>query len=314
MILTEDEVIERVDEYTLYSFYTEIPELIINSKYSSPLREGDLRPSFGVFERKYGKSIFQFLWKDNRLPAPNFGDIFYLVQRLYMFETRFEAVLKVCADFGFTESFDASKVLKKVMKVKEPSNIRIKSKPFSAANIAYWNQFNISKQILDRFNVTNVDYYFLYDSQEVPFMSGVPTYAYRIFDKYQIYKPKPKYFMTNWDALCIPGLAQLQRTDLLILTKSYKDIMFLSSLGFDAMAPKAENHIPQKEFIQYCSNRYARVVTLFDNDGKTSEHLYPFEHLQIPLDTGVKDPTDHCARYGTEPTFKLLNKLIYGNT
>lgn len=310
-ILSEEEILERVDEYSLYSFYLGF-EPVIGGKCSSPLRDGDLQASFGVFVKKYGHPTpHDLLWKDSGMKAPNWGDIFYLVQRLYGLETRFEAILKVCADFGFAEGFEAVKVLIKIPKYKEPSNIRIHSKPFSYVELAYWRQYNITPEILDEYNVTNVDYYFLYDSQEEPWYPKAPMYAYRIFDKYQLYSPKPKFFANNWTDVCIPGFKQLKGTDLLIITKSMKDIMCLRSFGYDATAPKAENSIPDELFLKYCINRYKRVVTLFDNDGKTSEHLYPFEHLQIPLTLGAKDPTDYCALHGPNKTLSLINNLLW---
>jgi hypothetical protein len=309
-ILSEEEILERVDEYTLYSFYLGF-EPVIGSKYSSPLREGDLRHSFGVFVKKYGlPTPHDFLWKDSGMKSPNHGDIFYFVQRLYGLETRFEALCKVCAD-QFGGEFAVDKVLSKIPKFKEPSNIRIKSRPFKAVELAYWRQYNITPEILEKYHVTAVLYYYIYDSQEEPWYPTQSMYAYRIFGKYQLYSPKPKFFTNNWTDACFPGLEQLQGTDLLIITKAMKDIMCLRSFGYDATAPKAENCIPDTLFLEYCMKRYKRVVTLFDNDGKTSEHLYPFEHLQIPLSSDTKDPTDYCARYGPDKTRSLLNTLLW---
>ncbi len=310
-ILSEEEILERVDEYSLYSFYLGF-EPLIGAKYSSPLRDGDLRHSFGVFVKKYGlPTPHDFLWKDAGMRAPNFGDIFFLVQKMYGLETRFEALLKVCADFGFVEGFDVDKVLVKTPKFKEPSHIRIKSKPFSVAELAWWRKYNVTEEILNEYHVSSVDYYFLYDSQLEPWYPKASMYAYRIFNKYQLYSPNPKFFVMDWTDVCIPGFEQLKGTDLLIITKSVKDIMCLRSLGYDSMAPKAENNIPDQLFLEYCKNRYKRVVTLFDNDGKTSEHLYPFEHIQVPLTTGTKDITDYCALYGPTKTLNLLNNLLW---
>lgn len=310
-ILSEEEILERVDEYSLYSFYLGF-EPVIGKKYSSPLREKDDRFSFGVYVRKYGIAITEFMWKDNGMVEPNFGDIFFLVQKMYGFSTRLEAVLKVLADQGIGDGFETTKLLVKTPRFKPPANIRIKSRPFNAVDLAYWRQYNVSEEILQKYNTTAVQYYYLYDYQVDPFYPK-QMYAYRIFDRYQLYSPFPKYFVNNWTELCIPGFQQLKGSELLILTKSMKDIMCISSFGFEVMAPKAENNIPKTTFIEYCKKRYKRVVTLFDNDGKTSEHLYPFEHLQIPLSTGCKDPTDYCARYGPKATFKLLNNLLWPN-
>ena len=50
--VTEQLILERVDEYSLYCYYMGY-EPIIGKKYHSPLRKGDDDPSFVIFERKY---------------------------------------------------------------------------------------------------------------------------------------------------------------------------------------------------------------------------------------------------------------------
>jgi len=308
--LTEVEVLERVDEYSLYSFYLGF-EPVVKATYSSPLREGDLRPSFGMFVRSYGGNLpHEYLWKDNALPAPNHGDIFDLIRNLYGLETRLEAMVKVACDFQLVEgNFELAKHIQKVPKIRPAANIRVKSKNWSKEDLDYWQQYNINADLLAKYNTTAVDYYYLYDDQVDPYFPR-KMYAYRIYDKYQLYCPSPKYFTNNWTDSCIPGFQQLESYDLLIITKAMKDVIHLRSLGFESIAPKGENHIPNPQLLEYVKKRYKRVVTLFDNDGKTSEHLYPFEHIQIPLLTGIKDPTDYCAIFGPEKTKELILDLL----
>lgn len=314
-LLSEQEILERVDEYSLYCFYLEF-EPIIGHVYQSRLRTRDTRASFGLYERRYGGDLpHEFMWKDQGLPYPNFGDIFDLLVVLFEeVENRCDAMFKVASDFGLSDStkeFTKKLVITPVKK--EPARIRIKSRNFTEFDLNYWNQYNVTESILHRFNATGVEYFFLHDSDKVPSRPKGPMYAYRIFDRYQLYQPNPKFFIMDWTESCIPGFAQLDHgRDLLIITKAMKDIMFFYSLGFNAIAPRAENMIPSPLLLEWVTKNFGRVVTFFDNDGKTSPHLYPFESLTIPLSTGTKDPTDHCKLYGVDATLELINTLLYG--
>lgn len=313
--ISEREILERVDEYSLFCFYLEF-EPTIGKQYRSKIRPGDERPSFGIYKRKFGGDLpNEFMWKDQGMPVGkymNYGDVFDLVMVLFQYETRLEALMKVASDHDLMSGKDTGvkRLLDIPQRSKEKAEIRILSKDFDARDLAYWSKYNITPEILKRYNVTSVDTYYMYASDLFPTKAVFPMYAYRIYHMYQLYQPKPKAFFMNWDERCIPGAQQLDRTDLLIITKAYKDVMFLKSLGFDSICPKAENNIPTRDLIESAKNRYNRVVTLFDNDDKSSPHLYPFESLFIPKETGIKDPTDFCAVFGPQETFQLLNTLL----
>lgn len=312
-MLSEQEILERLDEYSLYCYYLEF-EPVVGSVYSSRLRNVDDKPSFGIFERKYGGDRpHEYMWKDQALPCnPNYGDIFDLVKVLYQLDTRFGALIKVATDFGLIEGTTPlvkSLVVKPVKK--EPAHIRVKSRAFNYKDLQYWKQYNITEPLLREYNVTAVDYYFLRDSDQYPSSPRGLMYAYRIFDKYQLYQPHPKFFIMDWTDTCIPGFQQLKFLDMLIITKSFKDVMFFRSMGFDAIASRAENMIPDPLLFEWINKRYKRCVTWFDNDGKTSPHLYPYPSVTVPLETGTKDPTDYCAKYGPDKALNLIQKILY---
>ena len=68
LLFSGEDILERVDEYTLYCSYLGF-EPLIGAKYISPLRSStdssvDTDPSFGIYERKYGKGSHEFMWKD----------------------------------------------------------------------------------------------------------------------------------------------------------------------------------------------------------------------------------------------------------
>jgi hypothetical protein len=327
---SDSDILERVDEYSLYCHYLgqiyQDPDFepLIGKKYNSPIRPGDDAPSFNVFERWYNTGHIllnsEFLWKDHGSNLHGPMDIFDLVMFMHHLPSRIHAKWKICGDFNLGEApslagFTNSSLLYHEPKYMEPINIKIKSRNFNARDLMYWNQFGVDEWTLNRFNCTAVDCYWLQDSKQVPLFPKGIGFAYRIFERYQLYFPlqeKKKRFRTNWTDVCIPGFKQLDRsrTDLCIITKSYKDIMCLSARGYNVIAPRGENIMLPAECIQWLQKTYKRTVTLFDNDDKHKAKFYPFEELHIPLDTGVKDPTDYCSRYGIEATDRLLKQLL----
>lgn len=315
--VTEQSILERVDEYSLYCFYLE-SQPAIGGIYHSKIRK-DVYPSFGIFEltRRPTRAVeyfTQFAWKDNGVGK--IGDIFDLVQILCTLPTRTDAMFKIATDMGLLEG--TIPVTK--LEIVEPTRttvcrIRVETQEFTPQDISYWNQFNISEQILKEYNCRRVKYYFLNEYQPCPY-APKQMYSYRIHDRYQLYQPfeeKSKKFRNDWTEIHIPGITQLQRRDLCIVTKAYKDVMSLRSFGFDAVSPRGENIPLSSRAIEYLQKRYSKVVVLFDNDGKHSAHLYPFPAIEVPIESETKDITDYCKKYGPAETLKLLNKLLYGN-
>lgn len=318
--VTEQEILERVDEYSLYCFYLEF-EPVIGVNYKSVLRDGDDQPSFGVFERtkaRYDGGTFpnEYLWKDQGLgKRRNFGDLFDMVQILFDLPTRAHAVWKIASDFkiGTTESYELPKAFRKVEPVKTPpTRIRVQSRPFNARDLAYWSKYNVTTDILDRYNCTAVKYVFFSDDQLIP-TSPLQAYAYRIHNRYQIYQPhapREYKFRNDWTEFCVPGWQQLTGKELCINTKSCKDVMCLRSFGYDAVSPRSENILLPVEAVSAMKKRFKRIITLFDNDGKHSAHKYEFEQRFIPIESGTKDVSDFCAKYGPEKTAELLKQLL----
>lgn len=315
---SDNDILERVDEYSLYCHYLEF-EPIIGKKYSSPIRLGDEDPSFAIFERRYGfgtiMPVSEFLWKDQAVTTHGPQDIFDLIAILNGYTSRIQAYWKVCGDFGLGGApiIESRQILFKEPKYLEPIDIKVKSREFNKRDTLYWKQYNVNEPILRQYNCSAIECYWLTKTQQYPGYPKGLGFAYRIYNKYQLYFPfqiKKKKFRNNWIDSCIPGFQQLQNTDTCIITKAYKDVMSLRGFGFDAIAPRGENIMLPNEVIEYISKRYKNVFTLFDNDGKHKAHQYPFRECHIPLESGQKDLTDYCAYYGVDKTYSLLKTLL----
>lgn len=326
MCTDKDSLLRQVDEYTLYCHYLGFEPDVRGRAYASPLREGDDTPSFGVFYSKYRKDV-EFMWKDHAYVNPVTkvsgitGDIFTLVSMMFGYTTFIEALNHIKDDFGLGKYAEKrEKVIQAIAPERVEYNISIKSRPFTPRDLSYWAQFNVNRNILQQYNVYAVQCYWMIRDQRFPTYPNSACYAYRIWDKYQIYKPfedKKRKFRNNWGDLYVPGFEQLQyNSDLLIITKAYKDIMTFRSFGYEAVASKGEDIPLPDKFMAMAKQRYKRIVTWQDNDGKTGvEKYYPdLQHYVCPgnpLNGDPKDPSDYCKRFGSEQTAQLFHQTLW---
>lgn len=309
--IDEDEVLELVDEYTLYCHYLEFePELRWN--YSSPLRSDDQSPSFAVFPSV--KADREYFWKDSGAKGDS-GDIFKLVQLLYGFSSRWEALVRVKSDFKLGEILpDTPKIVRNTVIIKDPADIRIKSRTIYPDEYAWWNCFNISPEILTQYRVSGLYWFKLKPSQYTPVFPPKFSFVYRVYDRYQLYFPfqqKGAKFRSDLLESYVMGLEQLTFTsDTLIITKSYKDVMCLRSFGYEAVSPRSENVPMPQGFFDWVNARYTKKLVLFDNDMKHRGEWYPYKKIYVPEQSGSKDPTDFVRDHGVQEGAEMLRSII----
>jgi len=315
--LTQGSILERIDEYSLYCYYLGY-EPIPGKKYRSPIRSDDDNPSFNIFYVTNNVTDKEFMWRDQA--TGTVGDIFRLVQLMHNpVLTGQQALIKVASDFGLIT--DQSRPTEKIVFHKAPKKtdieIHIHSRKFTKNELAYWAKYNISPQLLAEYNVSAFDFYWLMRGQVVPFTAPEYSFSYRIENRYKLYWPfakKEDKFRNNFKPDDVEGLTQYSPSDLLIITKATKDVLFLRSIGYMAVAPKAESTPISSEIIERFLNENRRVVTFFDNDGKHkgSEYTanYGIEGLTLPIETGYKDLTDMAAGAGVGATKTILNELL----
>jgi hypothetical protein len=318
-ILSDMAVLERVDEYTLYTYYLGFkPELGL--KFSSPVRANsnqDTVGSFSIYPPASKKARNEYLWKDNGTGQT--GNIFKLVGLLHN-TSKHEDILRII-DRDFKLGFSHGEPVQYQMnKVTAPifrgmSEIRIKSRDFRRTDLEYWMQFGITRATLIAYNVTAVEMYWLFADQKYPKTTPDPCYAYRIWSKYKLYRPKAldkgDKFRNNFTEKHIEGFTQLKYDqDLLIITKSLKDVMMLREFGYEAVASHSESNILPQDALNYFQAKYKRIVVWYDNDGKTQADKYPYQKIYVPVESGEKDPTDYYKRYGAEATQLLITQLL----
>jgi len=319
-LVTEEAILERVDDYSIYSFYIG-RELEVGRAYNSPLRIDDSVPSFALF--KYKNVIF---FKDHGLSVT--GNVFSFVKLLFEYTKMDDVLDRINSDFDLglhSESTYVAPTTKAPRinnyKVKaKVKDIRVVSRVINSTNYKdFWNQYGISLTILLKYHVTEVTaVHYFYDggATSVYYPRGL-SIAYRIYDKYKLYMPEAERkdrFRNNYPLSYVEGYLQLEyKHKFCIITKSTKEIMFFREhFGWDAVAGKSESTIIKRFMMLKLLDKFETLYIWLDNDvaGQKAQKAYLEEYpFLVPIYYQVKDkdPTDRYKNSTDKQ--KVLNEI-----
>ena len=113
-------------------------------------------------------------------------------------------------------------------------------------------------------------------------------YAYKVYDKFKIYRPLASKFTkwrTNLTNRHVQGLAELPKEggNLLIITKSLKDVMCFYEMGFNAIAAASETTFIPEDILKSLRSKWKHIVILYDRDA-TGVHKARAYSKQYKLD------------------------------
>lgn len=316
--ITLDKILSLVNDYYIYCYYLG-KEIKVNKPISSPLRK-DNHPSWSLYRNKKGILVY----KD--FATGESGNVINLVQLL--FELKYhDALKKVWQDIIVKKQVSLRKATDKLELQTDNRNIiQIKRKNYTEKDILFWGQYKITKDTLKLYKVSPISTFWINEVQYYTYTEKEPMYAYSIYDKFKIYRPYSKR-LEKWRNNCtsydIQGLEQLcEKGDLLIITKSLKDVMVLHELGYNAIAPQSEVSSIPKIIMDHLKIRFKNIIILFDYDeggiqgsNKLSEK-YSIPHTFIPkhyLDLyQIKDVSDFIKEFDTIKTLEMLKELLNG--
>ena len=309
-IITLDDILSKVTEYDIYSRY--IGHFKIGLIYNSPFRK-DKNPSFGIF---YSKKSGRLLFKDHG--TGECGDIIKFVS-LYTGITNYNDILnRIVKDLNITNNT----VLKasKEYKISTETVIGVVRQDWTDVDKQYWSQFGITIDTLKKFNVSSIKYYLCNGIVKAIYKDTNPMYAYKVYNHFKIYRPlADKYtkWRNNLQEYDIQGFQQLpKKGDLLIITKSLKDVMCLYEMGYTAISPASESTFIPDKVLDMLKNSFKRILICFDRDNAGVRNM-----RKISLKTGLngflvhkkyksKDISDAVKNNGFEEIKNWLNKTL----
>lgn len=314
--LTLENIYSKVSSYEIFKYYCGNFEN--GKKIQSPLRK-DRNPSFAIF--LYGDT---WLWKD--FATGESGNDLTLVMKKFGCDFK-GALNRINVDFNLGLNSSSFKTVDRtpyVPQIKEKirADIKIKSREFTGEDLEYWTSYGISKETLDKYQVKSISHYWINGS--VYFTGKYLAFAYVFPDGYKLYFPEKTEYKWFSNSTWIQGLLQLDKTrDILIITKSLKDVMVFDTLDMSAIAPQAESIIISAKHIEKAKEKFKQIYTLFDYDNAgihlawQMRKLYNIQPLFLTEGLwkrklgykGCKDIADHIKKFGLEETKKLINEI-----
>ena len=308
--ITLDWILSKVTEYEIYAKY--IGEFKVGMIYNSPFRK-DKNPSFGIF---YSKRTHQLLFKDHG--TGECGNVIKFVQ-LYTGKTEYKDILKdIVSKLNITNNTK----LNHSKEYKQPTEtiIGVVRQDFTEADKQYWSQFNIDLETLKKYDVNSIKYYLCNGIVKGIYKPENPIYAYKVYNNFKIYRPlADKYhkWRNNLTEYDIQGYKQLpEKGDILIITKSLKDVMCLCKMGIPAVSPASESTFIPNIALEDLKKRFKRIIILFDRDKAGCKYLRKIsqetslEPMLIHKKFQAKDISDAIKLNGFETIKNWIKKEI----
>lgn len=316
-ILTKDELNHYVKDEEIYNFY--VGEFKDNIKFKSPFRPTE---DDGSFKISYYYNAW--LWVDyGRNNTPK--NCVFLIMELYNLSYN-NALNKIYEDIYLNNgNLEIAKI-----------NIEIKNKhSYSSCIIRdfyydyelnYWKQANITEEDLRHYKIycgeiRHNGIVWHRSSKEDPLFIYMYNRNNKIYKGYRpLTKDKDFKFYGYNVADHIQGYDLLpKKGEILIITKSYKDMIIWNKLGYPSIAPHAENMFVSLEMLQELSTRFTYIYVNYDNDTTGVENCikyttkykeYNLNYFNIAKEHDVKDPFAFVCKYGYEELHNLFKDKL----
>lgn len=258
------DLLSMLDDYSIYSYY--LGTIKIGKLINSPLRNDDKNPSFAIFRGKEGGLFFKDHGSGIGGNALKFVKIYKKIQSKEELERE---LLKIVRRMNPT--MHVYNMCSGVKTKQYEVDIGIVRQPFTMIDKQYWKQFHISIDTLKKFNVSSIKYYLSNRVVRGTYKDTNPMYAYKVYDKFKIYRPlSSKYikWRSNLTNEYVQGLAELPQDggNLLIITKSLKDVMCLYEMGFYAIASSSETTFIPDKILKSLNKKWKHIILLYDRD------------------------------------------------
>ena len=306
---------EKVDDYSIYTYY--LGKVEVGKLINSPLRSTDQIPSFAIFRSRHGDLLFKDHGTGEAGNAIKFIKLYRGIQTRDELERELlRIVRKTNSMRGETNVSTYTKTVNSGL-----TDIGIVRQPFTEVDKQYWKQFHISIDTLKKFNVFSIKYFLCNSVVRCTYKEDNPMYAYKVDDKFKIYRPlASKYtkWRTNLTNRNVQGLSEIPKEggDLLIITKSLKDVMCLYEMGFYAIAASSETTFIPEDILKSLRSKWKRIIILYDRDkagmlnARKYSKQYKFDAIFVNKRFKAKDISDAVKQCSFEKIKNWLTKTI----
>ena len=308
--LSRDYIYKTFSQESIFEAYG-IP--VVKGNFVSPLRR-DKSPTCAF--QYYGNTLRYY---DNR-PGEFCGDAISMVMHLKHLDYQ-GALLDIYKTLKQTSTnscnyLNQNKLIE--LSPRKSTEIKLKFKEFSKKELEYWNQYGIGLDTLKRFNIHSCTHLYTKNKDEDfenRMRDSEMCFAYIFADNsVKAYFPERDSYRFISNSRWIQGIEYIDNPELLVITKSYKDVVCLSLFNIQAVAMQGESVLPPAWLV----NKY-NCVYLADNDapGKRAAvlmrkkynipiALFPTEYREM----GIKDFSDAYQILGHEFLKDLLTTIL----
>jgi hypothetical protein len=307
----------KANSYAILAHYLNNKELMQGQNISNPfLPQKQNTPSFNIY-----CDLKSHEWRYKDFATDDKGDCIDLVMKLFNIPFQ-KALVKIKSDLGFKFNGQQEK-LDFANSAKPNDNYTVKRREFNQEELDYWNQYGITVDTLNKYNVTALEEYTSTskDGNPYTFKSGSSkfVFAYECDSGMKLYKPhdskqyrfqhlgtKDKQYIFGWEQLPDQG-------DNVFLTGGEKDVMSLHQHGFNSFTLNSETASLSPEIVMELKQRFKNFVVLYDNDetginqSTRISDKHGIEKLILPPIDNGKDISDYFASGGTSES---LNELL----
>ena len=317
--ITQDFILSKINQETIMEHYT---GLNVKSKKLalSPFRN-DHKVTCAFYKSKSGVLYLHDFATNEHI------NCFSVVSRL--FNCNYYKALEIIAqDFGLIEGTHPKISNVKIvseLKESESAKIQVQIKDYSDKELEWWKSFGISKKTIKKYHVFSLQYVFL--NGELKFTSSEQCSIYGYYfgkdknheEKWKIYFPMRDSFrfLNNINKKTLQGYKQLPKTgDLLVCTKSMKDVMAMYEFNIPAVATNSETLFISDKQLEEFKQRFKHILVFYDNDrpGKYNMAKIRREHPELnyyflPWYL-AKDFTDSIKLVGIENMKEYVNEFM----
>jgi hypothetical protein len=315
--ITKEYLLSKYSEETYMNYYLGLP--IKKGLFKNPLRK-DKKVTCSFYKNKSGELIFHDFATGQCL---NFINVV-----MSKYDVNYYSALRIIAeDFNLTNKTTNKHkiVIKEYAKFKnsDMSKIQVRIREFTKTDLDWWNQYGVTLNLLKLYRVYSCQNIYLNDNL-ITFNSkltfGYYGGMYKNKELWRIYYPeRTEYrFLTNWPAKKVQGYEQLpKKGNLLVITKSMKDVMCLKGLGIYAIAPNSENLFLSDTMLSNLKTRFKYIVVFYDNDLAGLRNMVKIKrnhselfYFWIPKKYEAKDISDFYKKYKKNKTLEFIKQQI----
>ena len=322
--ITKEFILSKLTEESIFCYYLGIPQ-VSKKLIRSKLRK-DKNPTCGFYRNNKGELYL------HDFATGEFFNCFSLVMGMYNC-SYYQALRIIANDFNLKTINNLQKTPGKIQQnvktfVDEGmSKIQIEQKNFTKAELDWWGDYGITLSTLKKFKVYSCKSVFLNDNLFSIVKDPNKVFGYyggkmdgkelwRIYFPYN--KEKGIRFLTNWPAKKIQGFEMLpEKGNILVITKSMKDVMCLYEFGIPAIAPNSENLFISNNVLEQLQQRFKHIVVIYDTDlaGLNNMRKIKKEHPEllytwIPRQYKCKDISDLYKYKGKQITLNLITQFV----